>query len=97
MTRKVAGLNTVEPEGTVEISPGDAVRLSIADGDRVRISSRRGEVVAKARVTEASPAGVVFMTFHFAESPANILTNPELDPVSKIPELKVSAVRVERL
>jgi formate dehydrogenase alpha subunit len=97
MTRKVAGLNTVEPEGTVEISPSDASRLSIAEGDRVRVSSRRGEVISKAKVTEASPPGVVFMTFHFAESPANILTNPKLDPVSKIPEFKVSAVRVERL
>jgi len=97
MTRKVAGLNTIEPEGTVEISPSDASRLSLAEGDRVRISSRRGEVIAKAKVTEASPPGVVFMTFHFAESPANILTNPKLDPMSKIPELKVSAVRVERL
>jgi len=97
MTRKVAGLNTIEPEGTVEISPSDASRLSVAEGDRVRISSRRGEVIAKAKVTEASPPGVVFMTFHFAESPANILTNPKLDPMSKIPELKVSAVRVERL
>ncbi len=97
MTRKVAGLNIIEPEGTVEISPSDASRLSVAQGDRVRISSRRGEIIAKAKVTEASPPGVVFMTFHFAESPANILTNPKLDPMSKIPELKVSAVRVERL
>ncbi|MCK4722114.1 MAG: hypothetical protein KAT75_02365, partial [Dehalococcoidia bacterium] len=59
--------------------------------------SRRGELVARAKVTEASPPGVVFMTFHFAESPANILTNPKLDPVSKIPEYKVCAVRVEKL
>ncbi len=97
MTRKVAGLNLIEPEAVVEISPSDASRLGIDEGDRVRISSRRGEVVTKAKVTEASPPGVVFMTFHFAESPANILTNPKLDPVSKIPEFKVSAVRVEKL
>jgi formate dehydrogenase alpha subunit len=97
MTRKVAGLNIVEPEGVVEISPKDASPLGIAQGDRVRVSSRRGEIVAKARVTEASPPGLVFMTFHFAESPANVLTNPKLDPISKIPEFKVSAVRVEKL
>jgi formate dehydrogenase alpha subunit len=97
MTRKVAGLNTMDPEGVVEISPEDASQLGIAPGDKVKISSRRGEVIAKAKITEALPSGVVFMTFHFAESAANILTNPKLDPVSKIPELKVSAVSVQRL
>jgi predicted molibdopterin-dependent oxidoreductase YjgC len=97
MTRKVAGLNIIEPEGVVEISPRDASQLGIAQGDKVKIRSRRGEVITKAKVSEALPPGVVFMTFHFAESAANILTNPKLDSVSKIPELKVSAVRVEKL
>ncbi|MCX6011581.1 MAG: formate dehydrogenase subunit alpha [Chloroflexi bacterium] len=96
MTRKVAGLNVLKKEGEVEINPADAAKLGIADGDRVKVASRRGEVVAKANVTEVSPAGVVFMTFHFAESPANRLTNPALDPVAKIPEYKVCAVRVEK-
>jgi formate dehydrogenase alpha subunit len=96
MTRKVAGLNVLKKDGEVEINPVDASRLGIADGDRVKVSSRRGEVVAKANVTEVSPQGVVFMTFHFAESPANRLTNPALDPVAKIPEYKVCAVRVEK-
>ena len=59
-------------------------------------SSEAGEVVAKARVNEVSPPGVVSMSFHFAESPTNQITNPALDPVAKIPELKVCAVRVER-
>jgi formate dehydrogenase alpha subunit len=96
MTRKVEGLNILKKEGEVEINPADASKLGIADGDRVKVASRRGEVVAKASVTEASPTGVVFMTFHFAESPANRLTNPALDPVAKIPEYKVCAVRVEK-
>jgi len=96
MTRKVEGLNILKKEGEVEINPADASRLGIADGDKVKVASRRGEVVAKANVTEASPTGVVFMTFHFAESPANRLTNPALDPVAKIPEYKVCAVRVEK-
>ena len=52
--------------------------------------------MAKAKVTEVSPIGVVTMNFHFAESPTNIITNPALDPVAKIPELKVCAVRVEK-
>ena len=97
MTRKVSGLNIIEPEGVVEMSPQDASQLSIAQGDKVKVSSRRGEVITKAKVTEALPPGVVFMTFHFAESAANILTNPKLDPVSKIPELKVCAVKMEKL
>ncbi len=96
MTRKVTGLNIIEPEGTVEINPVDASSLKIAEGDRVKVVSRRGEVIAKAKVTEQSPPNVVFMAFHFAESAANILTNPALDPVSKIPEFKVCAVRMEK-
>ncbi len=97
MTRKVAGLNIIEPGGVVEISPQDASQLGIAQGDKVRVSSRRGEVITKAKITDTMPPGLVFMAFHFAESAANILTNPKLDPVSKIPELKVSAVKVEKL
>jgi len=96
MTRKVAGLNTILGEELVEINPSDATDLGIADGEMVKVTSRRGEVVAKAWVTEASPAGVVSMDFHFAESPVNVLTNPVLDPVAKTPELKVCAVRVEK-
>ncbi|MBA7659682.1 Formate dehydrogenase H [subsurface metagenome] len=96
MTRKVKGLNIIRGEELVEINPSDASALDIADGEMVKVTSRRGEVVAKARVTEISPAGVVTMDFHFAESPVNILTNPALDPVSKIPEFKVCAVRVEK-
>ncbi len=96
MTRKVKGLNILRSEELVEINPRDASALGIADGERVRVVSRRGAVVAKARVTDASPVGVVFMTFHFAESPTNQLTNPALDPVAKIPEYKVCAVRIEK-
>ncbi|MDO8567439.1 MAG: molybdopterin dinucleotide binding domain-containing protein, partial [Dehalococcoidales bacterium] len=96
MTRKVRGLNAFLGEEKVEINPEDAVALGIADGEAVRVTSRRGVVNAKAKVTDVSPVGVVYMTFHFAESPTNQLTNPALDPVSKIPEFKVCAVRVEK-
>jgi len=61
----------------------------------VRVRSRRGEVTVKAKVTDRSQPGVVFMTFHFAETRTNLLTNPAVDPVSKIPELKVCTVRVD--
>lgn len=96
MTRKVPGLNTMLPEGKLEINPADAIALGVADGDNVKISSRRGQVTAKAKVTGISPPGVVTLDIHFSESPANVLTNPALDPVSKTPELKVCAVRVEK-
>jgi formate dehydrogenase major subunit/formate dehydrogenase alpha subunit len=96
MTRKVKGLSAFHSEERVEINPKDAAALGISEGESIRVISRRGAVAAKAKLTEASPAGVVFMTFHFAESPTNQLTNPALDPVAKIPEFKVCAVRVEK-
>jgi len=80
----------------VEINPDDASALGITNGEAVKVISRRGQVVAKAKVTEATPAGVISMDFHFGESPVNVLTNPALDPVAKIPEFKVCAVRVEK-
>lgn len=97
MTRKAEGLNEMQSEEEMEISPTDAGLLGIAGGDTVRVSSRRGEVTVKAKVTDHSQPGVVFMTFHFAETRTNLLTNPAVDPVSKIPELKVCAVRVDRV
>jgi formate dehydrogenase major subunit len=96
MTRRVNGLNVLRPAELVEINPEDARTLDIKDSDTVRVVSRRGAVTARARVTSDSPRGVISMTFHFAESPTNILTSPALDPVAKIPELKVCAVRVEK-
>ena len=97
MTRKVRGLNIFAGEELVAINPGDAESLGINDGDRVQVISRRGKVTAKAGVTESAPPGTIAMTFHFAETPTNELTNPALDPVSKIPEYKVAAVRVEKI
>jgi formate dehydrogenase major subunit/formate dehydrogenase alpha subunit len=97
MTRKSKGLNELKGAEEVEINPQDAKALGIAEGDKVHVVSRRGKVQARAKVTKVSPKGVVFMTFHFAESATNLLTNPASDPVSKIPELKVCAVRVEKV
>jgi len=94
MTRRVAGLNVLHPEELIEIHPRDAAALGITDGERVRVTSRRGEVTARCKVSPVTPPGVVTMSFHFAESPTNVLTSPILDPVAKIPELKVCAVRV---
>jgi formate dehydrogenase alpha subunit len=94
MTRKVEGLRQLREGEWLEINPEDAVRFGVKDGEKVKVISRRGEVEAKAKVTEVSPVGVVCMTFHFAESPTNVITNPAVDPVAKIPELKVAAVKV---
>jgi len=96
MTRRVEGLNILRSRELVEMNPRDANTLGVADGETVRVVSRRGAVITRAKVTEESPPGVVSMTFHFAESPTNVLTNPTLDPVAKIPELKVCAVRIEK-
>jgi predicted molibdopterin-dependent oxidoreductase YjgC len=97
MTRKVKSLNILRKEELLAINPADAAELGVSDGEMVRVISRRGSVDTKAMLTEVSPRGTVAMTFHFAESPTNELTNPAFDPVSKIPEFKVSAVRIEPL
>jgi formate dehydrogenase alpha subunit len=96
-TRKVQGLNILHNEELVGINPADAKALGLADGDRIKVISRRGEVTARVKVTSASPPGVINMSFHFAESPTNMVTNPAVDLVSKIPELKVCAVRIEKV
>lgn len=97
MTRRTKGLVELAPECLVEISPTDAAALKVGDGDLVQVVSRRGSLKAKAKVTERSPQGTVFIPFHYAEAAANILTQTALDPVAKIPELKIGAVRVEKV
>jgi predicted molibdopterin-dependent oxidoreductase YjgC len=74
-----------------------ADKLSVTDGEVVRVSSRRGTVNVKAKVTDRVEDDVVFMPFHFAEGAANMLTNPVYDSIAKIPELKVCAVRVDKV
>ncbi len=97
MTRRSRGLDHLVPEERIQMHPQDAERLGIAAGDWVRVISRRGEIRARVRLTDRSAPGMVFGTFHFHESPINQLTNDALDPVAKIPEYKVSAVRVEKV
>ena len=98
LTRRVQGLLELAPRVEVAIHPSDARRLGVDTGAALRISSRRGELTAYARVSEAVRPGAVFVPFvKLADSAANFLTNAALDPGSKIPEYKVCAVRVERL
>lgn len=94
MTGKVDGLNNLSPESFIEINPKTAQDLGVADGSKVVVSSRRGEITTVAKFTKTIKEGVVFMPFHFSEGAANVLTNPALDPISKIPEYKVCAVKI---
>jgi formate dehydrogenase alpha subunit len=95
MTRRSQGLDEHFPGPIVEINCDDAARLGVSDGQPVRIASRRGAIVAAARVSPMTDPGVVFMPFHFAEAAANKLTIAALDPIGKIPQLKVCAVKLE--
>jgi formate dehydrogenase alpha subunit len=97
MTRRSEKLHQEVPEGYVEISPEDADRLGLAKSEQVRVVSRRGQIETRAWITRRVPPGTVFIPFHFAEAAANVLTNPAIDPVAKIPEYKVAAVRVEKV
>lgn len=97
MTGRVEGLNQLAPSSYVEINEITARKLGIADGDTVRLASRRGEIETTARITEIIDEGVLFMPFHFAEGAANYLTNTARDPIAKIPELKVAAVKIEKV
>ena len=97
MSRRSRSLDLIAPEELIEMHPVDAQCMEIQDGDRVRIASRRGEIEARVRLTDRSAKGMVFGTFHFTETPINRLTNDALDPIGKIPEYKVCAVRVEKI
>lgn len=97
MTRKVEGLELLDSEELLIINPEDAGKYGISSGDMVVITSRRGDVRSKAKVSGECPPGVISMTFHFAETPTNDITNPALDPVAKIPETKVSAVKIRKV
>lgn len=95
MTRK-GGLNIIRKNEWLELNSEDAEKLGIKDGEYVYITSRRGRVKARVKVTDTVSPGVVSLTFHFYETPTNEITSPAIDPVAKIPETKVCAVRIEK-
>jgi len=96
LSRQTEGLEALSPPAPFEIHPEDAAREGIGQGDVIELATRRGSVHARAVVTERSRPGTIFMPFHFREAPANVLTNDALDPVAKIPEFKVCAVRLAK-
>ena len=97
MTRRVDAINAVCPRAYVEIHPDDADGLGCPMAEMVRVSSKRGSIDVKASGFARPSKGIVFIPFHYREAAANVLTNTALDPISKIPELKACAVKIERI
>jgi predicted molibdopterin-dependent oxidoreductase YjgC len=97
MTRRVPGIMELVSEELLELNAEDAATLNIKSGDMVSVSSKRGEIRVKAKVTERSQAGNVFLTFHHRDVLTNLLTSGFRDPITGTPEYKSCAVRIEKL
>ena len=96
MTRRSYALDTIAPQAHVYLNPDDAAEMGVAEGDFVRITSRRGSIELAAKLSHRDTPGTCFVPFHFREAAANVLTIDEIDPTGKIPEFKFCAVKVER-
>ncbi len=96
-TRRVKALDKFVPSNYVEINSLDAKKLGLKDKDKVKVSTRRGKITVNVKISERPKRGVVFISFHFREAPANALTNPALDFIAKIPEYKVCACKIEKV
>ncbi len=94
MTRRATVLDTIEPEAVASLSPLDVRRLGLSPGEMITVETRRNAITLKVRQDADVPEGMVFIPFCFAEAPANMLTNPQLDPFGKIPGFKLCAARV---
>jgi formate dehydrogenase major subunit/formate dehydrogenase alpha subunit len=94
MTRRSKGLMQIYDSALIEVNPDDAINLGLNGKNWVRISSRRGSIQAEALVTDRVPPGMIYANFHFPEASANELTQAVLDPVAKIPEYKITAVKI---
>jgi formate dehydrogenase major subunit len=97
MTRRSYALDAIQPEAHCYLNPRDAALMGVVEGDYVRITSRRGSIDLRARVSHRDTPGTCFVPFHFREAAANLLTIDEIDPFGKIPEFKFCAVRIERI
>jgi len=96
MSRRTEALPQYVPGPFMEMHAADMKRLGLADGEEVKVSTRRGSVLIPAHESPRVDEGSVFITFHFAEAAANMLTNDAIDPIAKIPEFKVAACRIEK-
>jgi formate dehydrogenase major subunit len=97
MSGRSKSLTSRTPKAFVEISHADADKLDILEGDKIEITSRRGNIVVAADISERCAPGVIFVPFHYAEAAVNLITNPAVDPVAKIPEYKVCAVKIKKV
>ena len=97
MTRRASVLDHIEPEAIISMNRWDMKRMTINPGDQVLVKTKRGSLAIKVRSDKEIPEGMVFIPFCFAEAAANVLTNPQLDPIGKIPEFKFSAANVEKI
>ncbi len=97
MTEKTPGLMELSGHSYIEINPEDAEKAGIHDGERIRVSSRRGTISSEAHVSEKANPGECWMPFHFLDGNANWLTNAALDSIARAPEYKVCAVRIEKI
>lgn len=94
MTRRSDALDAIEPTAEIHLSPEDMQNNQLNGGEMIIVETRRGEIEVAVRLDPNLPQGMMFMPFCFHEAPANMLTNPALDPYGKIPELKFSAARI---
>ncbi len=97
MTRRAATLDQLEPEAIAGLNPREMARLGITAGDMITVATRRGAITLKARADRDVADGMIFIPFCFSEAPANMLTNPQVDPFGKIPEFKYCAARIEKM
>ena len=97
MTRYSNALDGILPHELIEICAEDAAKYGLEDGDFMRVTSRRGSVVGRAKITEKVKPGLIYMTFHFSETPVNQLTSAHYDPITKTAEYKVTAVNIKKV
>lgn len=97
MTGRVDGLNEKAPHSYIEVNPITAKKLGFEDGEKIKVSSKRGVIDTYVKITDIVDEDIFFMPFHFADGAANYLTNTTLDTISKVPDLKVCSIKVEKI
>ena len=97
MIEKIPDFNVISGHELLQINPADALSIGVKDNDAVKVFSRRGELELRSKITDMVPKGVVYTTFHFPETSANVLTNSAYDPLGKVPELKFCAVNINKI
>jgi predicted molibdopterin-dependent oxidoreductase YjgC len=97
MSRRSRVLETLEPHGHIDMNQKDAEAVGVHADEFLQVSSPRGEITVRVRIDNTVPQGTAFMAFHWREAPANLLTSEAVDPTARIPEYKVSSIRIEKV